>query len=70
MPKQPEKQFPRYALAYLRFLAGERETVPTPTPQPLYDGITNEQIPMVQARVEQLVRAAAARGEASALEAG
>jgi hypothetical protein len=29
---QIEKRFPRYALAYIRFLAGERDTIPTPTP--------------------------------------
>jgi hypothetical protein len=55
MARQIEKQFPRYALAYLRYLAGERSTVPTPTPQPLYDGITKAEIPVVQKRVLDLV---------------
>jgi hypothetical protein len=52
---QVEKRFPRYALAYIRFLAGERDTVPTPTPQPIYDGITPAEIPDVQRRVVELL---------------
>jgi hypothetical protein len=52
---QIEKRFPRYALAYLRYLAGERNTVPTPTPQPIYDGITPAEVPAVQRRVVDLI---------------
>ena len=50
---QIEKRFPRYALAYIPFLAGERDTVPTPTP--IYDGITPAEIPAVQRRVVELL---------------
>ena len=50
-----EKRFPRYALAYIRFLAGERDTIPTPTPPPIYDGITPAEIPAVQRRVVELL---------------
>jgi hypothetical protein len=53
--EQIEKRFPRYALAYMRFLAGERDTIPTPTPQPIYDGITPTEIPAVQRRVVELL---------------
>jgi hypothetical protein len=64
---QAEKRYPRYALAYLRYLAGERETVPTLTRPGIYDGITAAELPAVQARVEELVAEAArrrpARGE-------
>src|SRR4051794_35726271 len=58
---QVEKSYPRYALAYLRYLAGERETIPTLTRPGIYDGIRTEEVPAVQARVEELV-AKAARG--------
>ncbi len=52
---QMEKRFPSYALAYIRFLAGERDTVPTPTPAPICDGITPAEIPAVQRRVVELL---------------
>ena len=52
---QMEKRFPSYALAYIRFLAGERDTVPTPTPAPICDGITLAEIPAVQRRVVELL---------------
>ena len=52
---QIEKRYPRYALAYIRFLAGERDTIPTPTPPPIYDGITPAEIPAVQRRVVALL---------------
>ena len=52
---QIEKRFPRSALAYIRCLAGERDTIPTPTPAPIYDGITPAEIPAVQRRVVELL---------------
>jgi hypothetical protein len=56
---QIEKRFPRYALAYIRFLAGERDIIPTPTPTPtpapICDGITPAEIPAVQRRVVELL---------------
>ena len=54
---QIEKRFPSYALAYIRFLAGERDIIPapTPTPAPICDGITPAEIPAVQRRVVELL---------------
>ena len=51
---QFEKRFPSYALAYIRFLAGERDIIPTP-PAPICDGITPAEIPAVQRRVVELL---------------
>lgn len=50
-----EKGFPRYALASIRFLAGKCDTVPTPPPQPIYDGITPAEIHAAQQRVVELL---------------
>jgi hypothetical protein len=47
MARQIEKRFPRYALAYMRYLAGERGTEPTLTGPGVYEGITRQEIPAV-----------------------
>jgi hypothetical protein len=54
---QIEKRFPRYALAYIWLLAGERDTIPTPTPPPIYDGITPAEIPAPARRAARAVSA-------------
>ena len=56
--RQIEKRFPALALAYLRYLAGERQTSWTSTPKPIYDGITREDIPAVRRRVHELIERA------------
>jgi hypothetical protein len=59
--KQAEKDFPEYALAYLRYLAGERGTVPVPTGsegKSQYGGIDRHGMARVQSRIQTLVEAA------------
>lgn len=65
MPRpEIEKTYPEYALAYLRYLAGERDTVPTANRDASgavqYRGISRSEIALAQARIRELVRQAAA----------
>lgn len=60
IPKLPESINPlarRYALAYLRYAAGQRETPPTPS----YYALKPEQAVMIRERMNLLVLNAATR---------
>jgi hypothetical protein len=54
----PETRHPEYALAYMRYLAGERNV---PQPSQMYFGVSARQAEAVRARVEALVGRAAPR---------